>query len=84
MTRSTKDNYRKVYRRRCTYICSKIKNDLLYKYTSCCLCDSYKELQVDHIKSVYRCYIDWLSIQEANIIDNLQILCKSCNSRKLP
>lgn len=40
----------------------------------CVYCGSSENLQIDHIKSVYN--------GGENRIDNLQTLCKSCNTRK--
>lgn len=49
--------------------------DLCDKYDNCCLkCGERKKLTVDHVLPV--------SLGGANTIDNLQPLCKSCNSSK--
>lgn len=42
----------------------------------CVVCESTEHLQIDHITSVYRLGF------EANTIDNLQTLCRSCNAGK--
>lgn len=50
----------------------------------CVYCDSIKDLSVDHIISVYYGFKNNISIYVINKIDNLQILCKKCNSGKTP
>jgi hypothetical protein len=53
----------------------RIFNELMYKYNFKCVCCGSKEnLSIDHIKPVSKGGTD--------IISNLQILCKPCNSRK--
>jgi hypothetical protein len=52
-----------------------ILNKLLHKYNfKCVLCGSKEKLSIDHIKPV--------SKGGTNDFSNLQILCKSCNSKK--
>jgi 5-methylcytosine-specific restriction endonuclease McrA len=50
----------------------------------CVDCGEKEHLQVDHIISVYRVFKDGVDIKEVNKLDNLQTLCRSCNSRKKP
>jgi 5-methylcytosine-specific restriction endonuclease McrA len=50
----------------------------------CAQCGSAKNLQIDHIVSVYRAAIGELPIEELNTRKNLQPLCTSCNLRKKP
>lgn len=40
----------------------------------CCMCGSTKNLEIDHIKSIYS--------GGENNVDNLQILCRHCNAGK--
>ena len=74
----------KRYRNRCTYLWSKRKKHILDRDWKCMWCWSLENLQLDHIISVYRCYKDNIDVNETNNDSNLQILCKSCNCRKLP
>ena len=50
----------------------------------CVICGSKKDLQVDHIISVYKAYKNKKFIKILNTYDNLQILCKKCNASKNP
>lgn len=50
----------------------------------CAECDFDKTLEVDHVISIYRVFKDGIDIRKINHLDNLQTLCKSCNSRKKP
>lgn len=52
--------------------------------SKCVLCGSSDRLEIDHVISVYRAYIDRMSIHDLNSKYNLQVLCKSCNSSKSP
>jgi 5-methylcytosine-specific restriction endonuclease McrA len=52
-----------------------IRKILLKKQNGrCAKCGTTKNLSIDHIMPVSKC--------GANTIDNLQILCRSCNSKK--
>ena len=44
----------------------------------CKICGSTENLQIDHIKSVRR----YGFTMNVNTIDNLQVLCRSCNAGK--
>lgn len=59
----------------------------------CAQCGNFSDLQIDHIKSVHLfsqslptvvTSKDFELLKELNSYDNLQILCSSCNSGKLP
>lgn len=50
----------------------------------CAYCGDKNDLQVDHIISVYQAFKVKCLICKLNTYDNLQILCKVCNSRKRP
>lgn len=50
----------------------------------CVECNSTERLEVDHIISIYRVFKDGVDIKEVNHLENLQTLCKSCNSGKKP
>lgn len=49
----------------------------------CIICFSKENLQIDHIKSVYRCFLDG-NFYFCNTQKNLQVLCRKCNTSKLP
>ena len=48
----------------------------------CKSCGTDKSLAIDHIISVANCAQGMITIEQLNHINNLQTLCKSCNSSK--
>lgn len=48
----------------------------------CDYCGKIAELQIDHIVSIYRGWKENIPLNLINHLDNLQTLCRSCNSRK--
>ena len=50
----------------------------------CVQCGSTDSLEIDHINSVYSVHIGKYDIQKLNTEQNLQTLCKQCNSSKMP
>ena len=73
--------YRKYLRNEASnYIKRKAVREFILKRDGykCKKCGSTENLQIDHIKSV-RSYGE---IMNVNTLDNLQVLCKSCNSGK--
>lgn len=48
----------------------------------CVYCGSNSDLQIDHIISVYRVWKENIPLELVNHLDNLQTLCRPCNSRK--
>jgi 5-methylcytosine-specific restriction endonuclease McrA len=50
----------------------------------CVQCGADKELQVDHIVSVYKCARGLFPVEKLNSLDNLQALCSTCNAAKSP
>jgi hypothetical protein len=51
---------------------------------TCVLCGTKENLSVDHIVSIYACSVGEIPLDKLNHIDNLQTLCRSCNSAKTP
>lgn len=50
---------------------------------TCVYCGATENLTVDHVTSIYSCaFENALPVEMVNHVDNLQTLCKSCNSRK--
>ncbi|MGB0896857.1 MAG: HNH endonuclease [Flavobacteriaceae bacterium] len=63
---------------------SDVRDYLLLKYSNeCVLCNSEENLQIDHIVSVYEHFKLGL-LHECNLEANLQVLCRKCNTSKLP
>lgn len=59
-----------------------VRTCIFKKYMNkCAICQAIHSLQIDHIKSVYRCFKDG-DIQMCNTYENLQVLCWVCNSKK--
>jgi 5-methylcytosine-specific restriction endonuclease McrA len=50
----------------------------------CVICGNTENLQIDHIMSVYYAFKNNIPINQLNCEDNLQTLCKHCNSSKNP
>ena len=50
----------------------------------CVYCNSTENLTVDHIVAVVRVATREFPLEKLNIRENLQTLCGSCNSGKLP
>ena len=63
---------------------SDVRNLILQKSNSkCAQCSSKENLQVDHIESVLSCFKS-NPFEFCNSYENLQILCKTCNTSKAP
>lgn len=68
-------HYAKSKRVRSCYINKKIKDDVLKKYKfTCVTCGTKEKLSIDHIHPVSKGGTDEFK--------NLQVMCRSCNSRK--
>lgn len=77
-------NY-KIYRNTANNFARKIRMHILERDARKCKnCGSVDNLEVDHIKSVYIGFKEKISVIEINNLNNLQLLCKSCNSSKKP
>ncbi len=62
----------------------KVRNFILKRdKNKCVICNSTDFLEIDHIKSVFSCFNSG-EIFFCNSIDNLQCLCKKCNTSKKP
>ena len=63
----------------------KVRNAIMEKSNfKCTYCGSKKNLQIDHIISVYQAFKDKTFISILNSYQNLQVLCLSCNASKDP
>lgn len=66
-----------------------VKNEIVRKSilekcgNKCVNCNSVLNLEIDHKKSVYYCFKNGL-LSFCNTYENLQILCKKCNTSKQP
>lgn len=56
------------------YMKSKLRRVLIRKQSSCCICSSTIELELDHIKPIAE--------GGTNGLANLQVLCRTCHRRK--
>lgn len=62
----------------------KVREHVFKKFDyKCVKCNSTENLEIDHIKSVLSCFKS-RDIFNCNSIDNLQSLCKKCNTSKKP
>ena len=62
-----------------------VRDFIFKKYTNkCVFCGSKDNLQIDHIISVYKAFLNKDLIGQLNTQQNLQLLCTSCNAGKLP
>lgn len=68
------------------FIKKKTVKDIIMKACNycCAVCGNTNDLQIDHIISVYQVAIKAHPIEKLNTKENLQALCKPCNSRKNP
>lgn len=67
-----------------------IKNPIVRKMVmekcgnKCVSCGNRDDLQIDHIISVYSAYLNKSLVGQLNTYQNLQVLCKACNTSKPP
>lgn len=62
----------------------KVRDFILNKFNNKCNnCGSKELLEIDHIKSVYNCFYS-KDYFYCNSLENLQVLCKKCNTSKKP
>lgn len=77
-------NYKR-YRNTSSGFIKKARNYILKRDNNKCnYCGSTENLQIDHITSVYRGYKEQISLDVINHVDNLQVLCLTCNASKSP
>lgn len=85
--RDTSKRAYKTLRSSCSSFIKKpqVRKLILKKYNyKCACCGSKKNLQIDHIISVYKAFKSKELISQLNTYQNLQILCRECNSKKAP
>lgn len=80
-----KEAFKKFRNASSSYIQNKrLRAYILDKFNNkCVLCDSVNSLEIDHIESVLSCFKKE-KFQFCNSEENLQVLCKKCNSSKAP
>lgn len=62
----------------------KVREFILNKFENKCInCGSKELLEIDHIKSVFSCFYS-KDYFYCNSLENLQVLCKKCNTSKKP
>lgn len=62
-----------------------VRKIIYNKYNGkCYLCGNNENLQIDHIVSVYKCALNEFPVELLNSEDNLALICRRCNSAKLP
>lgn len=74
------------FRNSCSSFISRddVRNYLLNKYSNeCVFCNSKDNLQIDHILSAHQHFVRKM-YYECNLEGNLQVLCKKCNTSKIP
>ena len=63
---------------------NKVRDFVFNKHGSICyVCNTYLATQIDHVKSVYKCF----KTEEyffCNSLDNLKPICSKCNQSKKP
>jgi len=78
--------YKKLRNSSSAFIKRKDVKDYIFKRDNykCVLCGGKKNLQVDHIHSVWEVVHNKYPLELLNTEGNLQILCKKCNAGKSP
>lgn len=62
-----------------------VRDYIFNKYNGkCYLCGAKRDLQIDHIKSVYEVARKMTDIDSLNSENNLALICRKCNSSKTP
>jgi 5-methylcytosine-specific restriction endonuclease McrA len=68
------------------FISNKVVRDMIMRKCNykCVECGSCNDLQIDHIVSVYLVAKGEYPVSILNTFDNLSVLCRKCNAKKLP
>lgn len=73
------------YRNISSHFGNKAKDYIFKKYGMKCLkCGSEENIQIDHIIPVWYGFNRKIELKQINNVDNLQVLCRSCNARRSP
>lgn len=75
----------KHYRNISSGFVNKARKYIIEKYGSKCLkCGCESDIQIDHVIPVKYGFDKGFTVEEINTVENLQVLCRSCNSSKSP
>jgi 5-methylcytosine-specific restriction endonuclease McrA len=84
-SRKRSERLYKSYRNISSGFGTKAKEYIFKKYGKKCLkCGSEEDIQIDHIIPVRYGFAKKIPLEIINNVDNLQVLCRSCNCRRSP